>query len=54
MIRRIVGAAVHVASNSDFQVNLIKQVLLAKNPQHALLNAPAEGLLLYRITYTNG
>lgn len=51
MIRRIIGAAVQVASNPHHSVDLIQKALFEKNKQHAYINAPAHGLLLYAIRY---
>lgn len=51
MIRRISGACIEVASRPDLSVDEIKRVLEAKNPEHLLPNAPAKGLMLYKIKY---
>ena len=51
MVRRIVGAALAVASRDDMSVDLIKQVLASKDPNNVLPTAPAKGLLLYKIVY---
>ncbi|MDR3550371.1 MAG: tRNA pseudouridine(38-40) synthase TruA [Candidatus Babeliales bacterium] len=51
MVRRIVGACIEVASRTNLEVNLLKTVLDAKNPEHLLPNAPAKGLVLYHIEY---
>lgn len=51
MIRRIVGAAVHVAARKLLQISLVKKVLDAKNPHHHLTKAPAHGLMLRAIRY---
>lgn len=53
MIRRIVGAAIEVASRNHLGPHDIKRVLAAKNPEHLLPNAPAKGLVLYTIEYKN-
>lgn len=54
MVRRMVGACLHVARNDiSLQENFIKEVLEAKNPEHILPNAPAQGLTLYTIEYEN-
>ena len=50
MIRRMVGAALKVAS-SDLPVTVITQALEQRNPRTVLPNAPACGLLLYKISY---
>ena len=51
MIRRIVGACIQVASNCQAEVDILKTVMLQKNPEQALLNAPAQGLMLYNVRY---
>lgn len=52
MIRRIVGAALQVASNDTMDIVYLKNALLEKNPEQPLLpNAPSKGLLLYKIKY---
>jgi tRNA pseudouridine38-40 synthase len=51
MIRRIVGAALEVASRPSLNIDLLNEILAARNPEHTLPNAPAKGLLLYKITY---
>jgi tRNA pseudouridine38-40 synthase len=51
MVRRMVGAAVDVASRDELSVDTIVQALAAKNPQQMLPNAPGHGLVLYHITY---
>lgn len=54
MIRRIVGAALQVASSEHMDVDCLKIALKEKNPEQPLLpNAPAKGLLLYKIRYSN-
>jgi len=51
MIRRIVGAAIEVASREQLTVNYLKEVLKEKDPEQTLPNAPAKGLLLYKVIY---
>ncbi len=51
MIRRIVGACLHVASRGDIPVTRLKEVLEEKNPRQALPKAPAKGLVLQSIRY---
>ena len=51
MIRRIVGAALYVASRTDSSVDYIQQVFKERSARQTLPNAPAKGLCLYRITY---
>lgn len=51
MIRRIVGACIEVASRKDLQVNDLVKALEQKTPEQLLPNAPARGLLLYKIIY---
>ena len=49
MIRRIVGACITVAARDSAPVSLLQKVLAEKNPEQTLPNAPAKGLLLYKI-----
>lgn len=51
MIRRIVGASLMVASKSVLSSEYLKEVLEQKDPEQELLNAPAPGLILYKIQY---
>ncbi len=51
MIRRIVGACLEVASHPDLSINVLRETLAKKDPHHLLPNAPAKGLLLYKIVY---
>lgn len=51
MIRRIVGAALTVASRPSSSLQQLKDVMQKHDPSHTLLNAPAKGLLLYKIIY---
>jgi tRNA pseudouridine38-40 synthase len=51
MIRRIVGACVEVASRPELPLSLLSEQLRKKDPEHMLPNAPAQGLLLYKIVY---
>lgn len=51
MVRRIVGAALAAATTQHVSVEYLKEVLHTKNPCHILPNAPAKGLVLYKITY---
>ena len=51
MIRRIVGAALSCASREDVTIDHVKDILARKNPNHTLPNAPAKGLVLYKIRY---
>ena len=51
MIRRIVGAALEVASRKDLEVADIGRALAEKNPQQHFPTAPAKGLCLYKIQY---
>lgn len=53
MVRRIVGAALDCATLSK-QVSYddVRAVLEKKDPNHTLMNAPAHGLMLYKIVYT--
>lgn len=51
MIRRIVGAALAVASKDQFSCDDIIIALEKKDPAQILPNSPAKGLLLYEIEY---
>lgn len=53
MIRRIVGAAVTVASREDADKAVLEQALAEKDPRQSLPKAPACGLLLHNIQYQN-
>ncbi len=53
MIRRIVGASVEVASRRSLSIDYVRTILEAKNPEHSLPNAPAQGLMLAKIIYNN-
>ena len=54
MVRRVVGACVEVAANEDLSIETLKTILEARNPDHTLLNAPAQGLMLANIEYEEG
>lgn len=51
MIRRIVGASIAIASGPNESIGMLKEIMDARDPNHSLPNAPAKGLLLYRIIY---
>jgi len=51
MIRRLVGAAIAVATRTDLSCTDLHTIFAAKNPSHSLPTAPACGLLLYKIIY---
>lgn len=51
MIRRIVGACLEVASHSDLTIDVLQKALGQKDPKQLLPNAPAKGLMLYKIVY---
>lgn len=52
MVRRIVGAAFMGAQKKDIlSIAQVQTIFEAKNPNHYLPNAPAKGLLLYKIRY---
>lgn len=63
MIRRIVGAALAVASSyakatkdrlkneQQYTLQSLQDIMDARNPRHTLPNAPAQGLMLYKIKY---
>ncbi len=51
MIRRIVGACMQIASNPYQDIGILSKVMLQKNPEQNLLNAPAKGLTLFKVAY---
>jgi len=51
MVRRIVGAAIHTASDSPYCVEYVRELLECNDPNHRLLCAPAKGLVLQSIEY---
>ena len=51
MIRRIVGASLAIASRPGVTLNMIHDIMQKRNPAHTLPNAPAQGLVLYKIIY---
>ncbi len=51
MVRRIVGACLMAASQKEMTLNDLSTILQAKNPCHTLPNAPAKGLVLYKVLY---
>ena len=51
MIRRIVGAALYVASHKNVSICAISAILNKKDPRHNMPTAPAHGLLLRKIVY---
>lgn len=51
MIRRMVGAALEVASRPTLPIGALQEALDQKDPEQILPNAPAQGLMLYKITY---
>lgn len=54
MVRRIVGACIEVASRPHLAVDVLNVALQEKNPAQLLPNAPANGLVLYKIVYLEG
>ena len=53
MIRRVVGACMQVAASPHLDIKILVEVMKQKNPEQTLLNAPAKGLMLYKIRYQN-
>jgi len=53
MIRRIVGAALHVSCADHLPIESLQKALLEKNPSQQLPTAPAHGLLLRKVVYKN-
>ncbi len=51
MIRRIVGASLDIASRPAVPVDYVGKNFAQKKPCSSLTNAPAHGLVLYKITY---
>ncbi len=51
MIRRMVGACLHVASHKLLTIDHLKTTLINKNPEHTLESAPARGLTLLAVQY---
>jgi len=51
MVRRLVGAALFVATRQEFPVEYVREVLIAGSSNNTLPKAPAQGLLLYKIRY---
>ena len=51
MIRRIVGAAIKVATSDTMTVEYIQEILNSKNPNNPLPTAPAKGLTLHEVVY---
>lgn len=51
MIRRIVGATLHIATYPQVSLNTIHHALAHPNAQQTLPNAPAQGLTLAHIAY---
>ena len=51
MIRRIVGAALQVATQPHLTVAMLTTIRDACDPDHVLVKAPPQGLLLYKISY---
>jgi tRNA pseudouridine38-40 synthase len=51
MIRRLVGAAITIATKSNYSLNTLAEIFDAKNPAHSLPTAPAHGLFLSKIIY---
>jgi tRNA pseudouridine38-40 synthase len=51
MIRRIVGACMQTAAKPELSPDYLREVLALRDPRQELLNAPAQGLCLYKIRY---
>ena len=51
MIRRIVGASLFLATKNSDPLPLLRKTMDTCNPAHTLPNAPAQGLMLYKIIY---
>ncbi len=53
MIRRVAGACIKVAASPKLSVDVLHKALAQANPCQLLPNAPAQGLVLKKITYTH-
>jgi tRNA pseudouridine(38-40) synthase len=51
MVRRMVGTALHVATQPHAKVAVVQQMLERQLKTDYTLNAPAQGLMLYSVTY---
>ncbi|OQA35946.1 MAG: tRNA pseudouridine synthase A [Candidatus Dependentiae bacterium ADurb.Bin331] len=51
MIRRIVGAALEIASRPELSIDYLNNIFIANDPNHTLPCAPAHGLMLAKIKY---
>ncbi len=51
MLRRVVGACVKVAATPRLSCDTLYEALEKEHPRQLLPNAPAQGLLLYKIRY---
>ncbi len=51
MLRRVVGACVKVAATQHLSCDTLREALAQEHPRQLLPNAPAQGLLLYKIRY---
>ena len=51
MVRRMVGAAIHVATHEHLSVDDVRNAIDEKDPNQTLPNAPARGLMLHSIVY---
>src|SRR5204863_4795337 len=53
MIRKMLGAAMYVASDETRSLTMITDALVSKKRVHELQTAPANGLLLRKVVYKN-
>ncbi len=51
MIRRMVGACVSVATHESLSASYIQDIFSKQKPCPLLMNAPSQGLMLYKIRY---
>lgn len=51
MVRRMAGACITIATKPYLRPIDLQRTLLAKNPEHRLITAPACGLILQKISY---
>lgn len=53
MVRRIVGAALDIASRKRFSVDFLQKALESRSPYQPFMTAPAQGLTLQEVVYKN-
>lgn len=53
MVRRIVGASLDAASHAEITPDFLRAILAQSHAHYTLTNAPAHGLLLYKVNLLN-